>query len=259
MMSLFRRWRRRRLLERSDLSPAHWHPVWQGVPTLPGLTNRQNAHLRELATLFLAEKAIEPVQGLVVSDAMGQYIALHACLPLVGLDIDWYRTWHAVVLYPDTFVSTFNEQDAAGVVHRVREPRMGESWDRGPLVLSWSDALATGEYLDGYNVIVHECAHKLDALDGVANGKPPLHRDMSVQQWADVFGRAYEALCDEIDRGIEPVIDPYGSEAPEEFFAVVSEAFFEVPQNLLDTYPAVYEQMRLFYRQDPLQRLRASR
>lgn len=255
MFSWFRNRRRRGLLQRSDLSLNHWNPVWQDVPTLQGLTPEQGTRLRELATLFIAEKAIEPVRGLVVNDAMGQYIALHACLPLVGLDIDWYRTWHAVVLYPDTFVSTFHEQDAAGVVHRVREPRMGESWDRGPLVLSWADALATGEYLDGYNVIVHECAHKLDALDGVANGKPPLHRGMSVQQWADVFGTAYEEMLGELDRGIEPVIDPYGSEAPEEFFAVVSEAFFEVPQILIDTYPAVYEQMRLFYKQDPLQRM----
>jgi len=257
MFHWFRQRRRRRLLDNSDTSAEHWAKAWNGLPLLEGIDHPDSRRLRELATLFLHEKAFSPARGMRITLGMRQFVALQACLPLLGLDLDWYRGWFAVVVYPATFVSTFDTEDDAGVVHRIREPRSGESWDRGPLILSWGDALAGGEVRDGYNVVLHECAHKLDALDGAANGKPPLHRDMNPQQWADVFGAAYEDHCSQIDGGIDPLLDPYAAEEPAEFFAVLSEAFFEVPQDILATYPEVYDQLRRFYRQDPARRLSA--
>lgn len=257
MFHWIRQRRRKRILSRADTSPAHWANAWNGLPLLQGLDTEEARRLREMAAIFVEEKAFSPARDMRITRGMRQFVALQACLPLLQLDLDWYQGWYAVVVYPDTFVSTFDEQDEVGVVHRVREPRMGESWDRGPLIISWADTLASGETRDGYNVIVHECAHKLDALDGDANGKPPLHRDMSVQQWADVFGAAYEDLCAHVDSGADTLIDPYAAEAPEEFFAVLSEAFFEVPEDIVDTYPEVYEQLRRFYRQDPVSRLAA--
>lgn len=254
MFHWLRRRRRKRLLSRSDTSPAHWANAWNGLPLLAGLETDGSQRLREMAAIFAHEKAFSPARNLRITRGMRQYIALQACLPLLGLDLDWYRGWFAVVVYPDTFLSTFDEHDETGVVHRVREPRMGESWDRGPLILSWADTLAGGEACDGYNVVIHECAHKLDALDGNANGKPPLHRDMSVQQWADVFGAAYDDFCAQVDGGVTTLLDPYAAEAPEEFFAVLSEAFFEVPADIVDSFPEVYEQLRRFYRQDTLRR-----
>lgn len=247
--------RRRLILERSDTSAEYWSNAWNGLALLHGLTPDSQHRLRELATLFLHEKAITPAHGMRITRGIKQFIALQCSLPVLGLELDWYRGWHSLILYPDTFISAFDAEDGDGVVHKVREARSGESWDIGPLILSWADALASGEALDGYNVIIHECAHKLDALDGAANGRPPLHRDMSPQQWTDVFGAAYEDHCQQIDRGACTGIDPYAAEAPEEFFAVLSEAFFETPAELIDAYPDVYGQLRRFYRQDPVARL----
>jgi len=104
-------------------------------------------------------------------------------------------------------------------------------------------------------VVIHECAHKLDLLNGVANGMPPLHPEMVLTAWTEAFTVAYDALCQCLDGGWEPPIHSYAAESPAEFFAVVSEAFFEVPAVLRTAYPAVYAQLRAYYRQDPALRL----
>jgi len=257
MLRWLQNYRRRRTLDRSDTSPDYWSKAWNGLALLEGLGSAESQRLRELATLFVHEKAMAPARGMRITQGMKQYVALQCSLPVLGLDLDWYSGWYSVVIYPNTFVSTFDSEDSAGVVHQVREARSGESWDRGPLILSWADALASGDTRDGFNVVIHECAHKLDALDGRANGCPPLHRDMSVQQWADVFGAAFEDHRSQLDREARTIIDPYAAEGPEEFFAVLSEAFFEVPADLVDSYPEVYDLLRRFYRQDPALRLRS--
>jgi Mlc titration factor MtfA (ptsG expression regulator) len=126
----------------------------------------------------------------------------------------------------------------------------GEAWLKGPLILSGRDAMRSGA-LDGINVVIHECAHKLDMLNGDANGFPPLHRGMNAAEWSRVFSAAYEDLCRRVDAGHHTAIDPYATENPGEFFAVLSEVFFEMPVRLRQSYPSVYEQMTAFYRQDP--------
>jgi Mlc titration factor MtfA (ptsG expression regulator) len=257
MWSPVRNWRRRRALARADTSEVAWRTAWSRLPLLEGLSVAEGRRLRELAALFLAEKTLEPAQDLKVEPWMTQELALQAALPVLGLDLDWYRGWYSVVLYPDTFVSEFETEDEAGVVHRVREERSGEAWDRGPLVLSWADVEA-GTRPDGFNVVIHELAHKLDVLNGAVNGMPPLHRTMSPRAWAEAFQAAYDDLAEQVDAGRDTLIDPYAAESPAEFFAVVSEAFFEVPGDLQYACPGVYAQLRQFYRQDPLARLAAS-
>jgi hypothetical protein len=134
----------------------------------------------------------------------------------------------------------------------------GESWERGPVILSWADAEEGGARgAPAYNVVIHEFAHKLDMRNGEANGFPPLHANMSRTRWSDAFTFAYRDFCDRLDSGLDVAIDAYGAESPAEFFAVVSETFFESPVELLEAYPAVYEQLAQFYRQDPAARLRS--
>jgi hypothetical protein len=108
---------------------------------------------------------------------------------------------------------------------------------------------------DGYNVVIHELAHKLDMRNGDANGHPPLHAGMSDAAWARDLSGDYGDLSRRVRRGEETPIDPYGAESAGEFFAVCSEAFFELPHLLRDEYPATYAQLVAFYRQDPTSRL----
>ena len=249
-------WWRARILtrERQRYASADRAAAWAALPLLAGLPPEQAARLADLALLFLRDKRLEPVQGLVLTDRMRLIIALQAALPILELGLDWYRGWYAVILYPSEFVSGQEYLDADGLVWVDDQVKSGEAWERGPVILSWAD-VATGLDLDGYNVVVHEMAHKLDLRDGAANGRPPLHSHMAAQTWAREMSAAYADLGRRVERGEDTPLDPYGAESPGEFFAVVSEAFFETPDLLDDCYPSVYDQLRAFYRQDPRRRL----
>jgi len=253
-MGWFVRWRRARILRRAGFNESAWQETVNRYSFVRTLTDSERARLRELVILFLHEKAIHGARGMIVHDEMRLAIAVQACILILNLDLDCYRGWSEVIVYPDEFVAEYEYMDEAGVVHRVREPMTGESWLQGPVVLSWADA-AAADRGSGYNVVIHEFAHKLDMLNGDANGFPPLHADMSREAWSQALGTAYEDFCRHVDHGEETLIDPYAADDPAEFFAVMSEAFFEIPQALQAAYPEVYRQLALFYRQDPAARL----
>ena len=181
-------------------------------------------------------------------------IALQACLPILHLGLDWYEGWYAVIVYPGEFVPKREWIDDDGVVWSSAEPMSGEAWEQGPIILSWADVEA-GRERDGYNVVIHELAHKLDMRDGAANGCPPLHRSMSHSAWAEAFGHAYRDLSRRVEAGEDTTIDPYATASPAELFAVCSEVFFELPHLLANEYPAVYGQLSEVCRQVPAQRL----
>lgn len=246
-----RAWRRQRILRRHPLPELPWLALIDTTPLLRRLADDERRRLRELATLLLHTKAVTGANGLVPTPDMQLRVAALAALPILGLDTDWYANWHEVVLYPDAFVQQHEWMDEASVVHEERRELDGESWLQGPVVLAWPEVVTGGQ---GRNLVVHEIAHKLDMLDGDANGRPPLHRDMDPAAWHEAFSRAYAAMVEEVDSGRATRIDPYAADAPEEFFAVTSEAFFETPCLLQAAFPAVYAQLRLFYRQDPLRR-----
>ena len=247
------RWLRSRALERQRqaFTEDDWQVAWEALPLLDRLDDEQAGRLAELALLFLHEKRLEPVQGLVLDAPMRLVIALQACLPILELGLDWYDGWYAVVVYPGEFVSDHERMDEHGVVWNEAEIRSGESWERGPVILSWAD-IESGLEPDGYNVVIHELAHKIDMHDGAPNGRPPLHPGMSGEDWARAWSDAYADHCRRVDAGEDTPIDPYGSESPAEFFAVLCEVFFEIPELLDSEYPEVYLQLRDFYRQDPL-------
>jgi Mlc titration factor MtfA (ptsG expression regulator) len=141
--------------------------------------------------------------------------------------------------------------DENGVVHEYDDAVLGEAWEDGPVLISWFD---DPEDADGVNVVIHEFAHKLDMENGTVDGMPRLPADISRRDWVAAFEPAYQDFCKRVDSGEDTFLDPYAADHPAEFFAVMSEAFFETPDVLHDEYPAVYEQLRRFYRQDPLHR-----
>jgi Mlc titration factor MtfA (ptsG expression regulator) len=253
-MSWFARWRRERVLRRQLVAEGAFAHVVEGLPILRGLSAEELARLRERASLLLHDKTFSEAGGAAVDEAMQLAIAVQASLLTLNLDEDSYQGWREIILYPDEFLRPREEVDEAGVVHHSRDILAGESWHGGPLVLSLADVEASGQ-ADGYNVVLHEFAHKLDMLNGDANGFPPLHRGMDAAAWAHEFSQAYEDLCTRVDAGEETPIDPYATYNPAEFFAVLTEAFFEIPGLLHTEYPGVYAQLRQFYRQHPLVRM----
>lgn len=248
---MFKRWRRRRLLARHAIPDEHWAAALAAWPALERLTGEQRERLRALALLFLHEKNFEAARGMVLDEEKCVRIAAMACLPVLELGFDAYAGFRSVVIHPDEFVvrdRTIEDED--GVVHVGDDVLSGEAHEQGPVVLAWSEVEASGRG-EGYNVIVHELAHKLDMLGGEASGVPPLHGGMRVPEWVAAFDAAYEELNDALERDEEPWIDPYAAEDPAEFFAVCVELFFDVPRSLRAEYPEVYEQLRRYFKQDP--------
>jgi len=237
-----------------------------------GLAPADSERLRALASQFLARKHFSATHGLELTPFMRVQVAAQACILVLELGIGWYDGWTEVIVYPGQFAPEREVVDEAGVVHLVNDPMAGEAWLGGPVILSYEDVALTSDEdarVAGYNVVIHEFAHKLDMLSGDPNGFPPLHEGMSPAAWRDAFRDAYGDFCRRVDEAdalaerdggaaLDALpIDPYAAESPSEFFAVVSEAFFETPEWLQPAYPAVYGQLRLFYRQDPLARLPA--
>ncbi|MDN5753261.1 MAG: zinc-dependent peptidase [Nitrosospira sp.] len=253
----FKTWYRHRILENESIPDDLWRETVARLRFLRGLSRVELKRLRECATLFLHAKQINGAHGLIITGEMHVMIAVQACVLILNLDLDYYDGWVEIIVYPGEFIRDYEYADEDGVVHRGREPLSGESWLGGPVILSWEDAaVAEAETKPdaGYNVVIHEFAHKLDMLNGDANGFPPLHADMSQQAWSETFSKAYADFCLNVDADEPTVIDPYAAESPAEFFAVMSEAFFETPLVVKLHFSAVYEQLALFYRQEPAQR-----
>ncbi len=251
----FHRWRKQQLLRHMRIPIGLWEQVSHEALACYHLSSHELHRLRELASLFLQRKSFSGAGGLVLDDRIRALISAEACLLILDLDLDYFDGWREIIVYPGSFVVEREQQDAIGLVHKQRAVLGGEAWGRGPVILARDDA-QPGVQVHGESpsVILHEFAHKLDMLNGAANGMPPLHSDMNRHDWTRIFNHAYEQLRVRIDQQLSTDIDPYAAENPAEFFAVLSEAFFRLPIQLHHDHPDLYDQLRLFYRQDPLQR-----
>ena len=254
MFNWFRQWRAERVVRANPIDERDWRQVLEQLPLLNGLTADELTRLRRLAILFMHEKDFVGIQGVVLTGNMALLIALQACLPILNLGIEWYRGWRSILVYPAGFKTQRTQMDASGVAHEAEHHLAGEAWNQGGVVLAWNETAKAG-VIDGHNLVIHEFVHKLDMLNGAADGFPPLRAGMSVDDWTESFGRAYDDLCEKVARGEHTNIDRYGATNPAEFVAVTSEVFFELPTLLRDTYPLVYRNYVAFYGQDPAQRL----
>lgn len=232
-----------------------WRAALARLPYAQALDAPEQARLKELVFRFLRTKTFEGAAGFTISDAVRVEIALQACLLILNLGIDHYDGWHSVIVYPEDFEVPREYIDDAGVVHQWVEAVAGESWEIGPVILSWDAANSGDEHL---NIVLHEFAHKLDMLDSSANGCPPLPAGMSQAAWAQDFQAAYRQFCTALDRGLPVSFDEYAGESPAEFFAVLSEVFFLRPETIESEFPNVYGHLRAYYRQDPAKLLKRS-
>jgi MtfA peptidase len=247
-------WRRRRAAARAGYDPMRWRRLRGRSWLLSTLDDDEAERLRELTIAFLNRYTIEGVAGFTVDDEVRWTIAAQACVPVLELGLSRYAGWREVVVYPGEFLARHEYVDEHGIAHEEHRELSGEAGPRGPIVLSWVDVERdqSGEF-EG-NVIVHECAHKLDLLDGDANGRPPLTAGMNPADWARVCEAAFTDIQHYRSRPDDAPVDIYAAEDPGEFFAVISEAFFTHPLSLLDWNPELYRQLRRFYRQDPAPR-----
>jgi len=253
LLSGLKKRRDERTLKRRPIPDALWQLTLARYPFLARRTAEDLAALRDLATLFLADKEFHGAQGLHVTDEMAVAIAAQACLPVLRLGLEWYDSFVVIVVHPDEVVARREVMDEDGVVHHYDETIVGEAPGAGPMMLTWQDIEAAGEWADvGYNVVIHEFAHVLDMCDGAEpDGIPPLPDRAAREAWAGVIDAEFDAFCERVDAEEETMLDPYGAEAVDEFFAVASEAFFVMPVEFRLEHPALYDLLAGYYRQDP--------
>lgn len=252
MTEWWRRWRRKRALERRPIPDELWQLTLLRFPFLAAREEADLLALREMSTLFLAEKEFFGARGLEVSDPMAVAIAAQACLPALKLGLQWLDGFVGIVVHEDAVVARREVEDEDGVVHAFDEELSGEAMSGGPVMLAWRDVDESGlSAVDGYNVVVHEFAHVIDMRGGVTAGLDEIDPDSERGAWLNALADEFERFADAVDREEETFLDPYGAEALEEFFAVAAEAFFVAPGELQGEQPRVYELLKAFFRQDP--------
>ena len=248
-----RYWSRRRLRQKllvSELSAHQRAIVKASVPLIRKLPASLLRTLEGKIALFLHQIEFFGCDGLEVTEEMRLSIAAQACLLVVNTEA-WYINLRTILIYPGAFKSRRAEHNGFVVTER-ETVRTGESWARGPVVLSWADArLGAMDETDGHNVVFHEFAHQLDDLSGHTDGVPVLGKAQSYAEWARVFTSAFNTHCRKVEAGHGSVFDPYGATGPEEFFAVAVETFFERPAELQREEAGVYRQLARFFQLDP--------
>ncbi len=252
-----RLFRRRRLRHQAIVGrpfPDDWLRFTQrSLPFYRRLPAEHRRALREGIQIFIAEKEFLGIGHLEITDQIKVTIAASACLLVVGIpELGVFPRLGEVIVHPHDFGDVVEAVGPDGRRYRIHQTRAGEAWRRGPVVLAWDSVRrSVARPCDGYNVLFHEFAHVLDMQAGIADGSPPLGSKQRQATWSRVFEAEYQAFREEGRRGRLTFLDPYGASNPAEFFAVVTEHFFEQPQELKARHRQLYDQLKGFYCQDP--------
>ena len=227
--------------------------IQQRMPYFRQMPADLQLQLKQHIQIFIAEKTFVGCNGIKVTDEIKVTIAAQACLLLLNRKTDYYPKLKTILVYPSAFLKEQNQRNADGTQNTRKVALSGESWDFGKIVLSWQDSLHGAELPnDGSNVVIHEFAHQLDQENGKANGSPILGKGQSYQCWSEVFTQQFEVLRKQAAAGTPSIFDYYGATEPAEFFAVVSEVFFEKSKQFSIEHPALYRQLTTYYKVDPI-------
>lgn len=242
--------RRRRIKRR--IFPCDWlMMIERNVPLYKRLPASLQQRLQEHINVLLTEKKFKGCGGLEITDEIKLTIAAQAALLLLNERGTYFSKLHLILVYPSAFIA--NQTTAFGEQYLEEiQVKSGESWQIGIVVLSWEDIRRDAlNWKDGRNVILHEFAHQLDQESGHVSGVPILAKQSDYVSWGRVFRKEYEKLCYEVEQGVETVIDEYGATNPAEFFAVVTETFFEKPFQMKREHPELYQELKRYYQLEP--------
>ncbi len=253
--ALLSAWRRARV--RARPFPPAWRAILRTrMPGFARLPADLQLRLKKHVQVLLAEKPFIGCAGLEVSDEVRVLVAAQAALLLLGRRATLFPQLRQVLVYPSAFLVQRSSAGEGGVVHDARRALAGESWQQGQVILAWDEVLRGAAVPDdGHNVVVHEFAHQLDQENGPANGAPWLGGPDGRRRrarWAAVMAAEFDALQQRVAAGAPGLIDAYGATDPAEFFAVISEVFFERPQDLAASHPRLYAELAGCYRVNPL-------
>jgi len=239
--------------------PEEWnHIIQKNVPYYRYLPPKLQTKLQGLINIFLDEKTFEACAGLELTDEMRVTIAAQACILMLGIEdlSTFYEDLRSILVYPETYVAKVKNQHNSFFVEEGFQQRNGEAWQRGHVVLAWDEVQKGAlDIHDGQNLVFHEFAHQLDYEYGATEQVEEQYEDSSYLSWARVVGNEYRKFLHALQRNQQTLINSYGAKNLAEFFAVVTEYFFEKPTELKQKHPQLYDQLKQFYRQDPAEYL----
>ena len=247
--------KRRRLLR--ERRRAGFRPEWRAIverrlPHWSYLTDEERERLEQLTSTLMFDTRWEAANGFELTDEIQVVIASQAALLILGLPDDSYRNIRSILVHPTTLVLNGEHSQVPGLASREPVPIVGLAEHRGPVLIVWDTALHDARHPGtGHNVVFHEFAHQLDMLDGTVDGTPPLATQEQFARWVEVCTQVYDQV---VDGTAGRTLDPYAGINPGEFFAVVTEAFFDRPAALRSEHRDLYEVLSEFYRQDPAAR-----
>jgi Mlc titration factor MtfA (ptsG expression regulator) len=228
---------------RSKPFPKEWEKYLdENVKLYAFLPAHLKDELKGYVNLFVAQKHFEGAGGLSVTDEMRVTVAALACLMLLNRKTRNYPRLRTVILYPSAYIADPNTDTV----------RLGESWNEGEVVLAWDHVTSSShDFRSGKNLVLHEFAHRLDQEDGAGDGVPDLETQAQYFTWAEVMSKEFERLQKRVNKGYKTLIRPYGATNAAEFFACITETFFEKPNQLKKKHPEVYHELQEFYHLDP--------
>lgn len=263
MLERLKRWRAERFAARHPFPDAAWAEARARLPLLAALDDAAAAALGERAWRFLHAKRLSLHPELAESTPFDLparlALAAQACLLTLGWSdeehVEAFANVHEVLILPDAFRRQVEEMDEFGVMHEYVDERAGETSHQGPVVVAFPDLMESGDFT-GFNVLIHEFAHKLDLGNSLdVDGFPPLPDDIDPREWHRVFMGVWEDLQARLECGEATPIDDYAATHPGECFAVCCEAFFTAPDLLEEAYPALYRLLKRYFRLETLPRL----
>ena len=244
---------RREKLRQTPLSQSWISVLKTNVPLYNRLPFADQVELGGHIQVFLAEKIFEGCRGLEITDEIRLTIAAQACILLLHRQTDYYPGLTSILVHPQAYLATHRQHLGSGVIIEGDEVRLGESWHRGSVVLSWEDVKRQSlGHNNAQNVVLHEFAHQIDIAGGQGDSSPVLQQAASFAQWVSTSQENYEQLCADVGADRPTVLDDYGTTNPAEFFAVATECFFENPHQLRQYHPQLYNELKEFYQQDPV-------
>ncbi|WP_192021346.1 zinc-dependent peptidase [Shewanella sp. WPAGA9] len=225
----------------------HRFPYFKAMPT--DLQLQLKKHIQ----VFIEEKEFIGCDGFIITDEVRVTIAAQACLLLLNRKTDYYPKLRQILVYPYAFIVEKQGTDFAGVQSNQRNVLLGESWGNGKIILSWKSTIdGAADPTDGQNVVIHEFAHQLDQENGQANGAPPLRDITSYSAWSTILGQEFDTLQRCASQQLPSLFNYYGATNPAEFFAVITETFFEMPHDFYQQHPLLYKELSRFYQLDPI-------
>ncbi|NRD73284.1 zinc-dependent peptidase [Shewanella sp. VB17] len=234
--------------------PAQWRAILKhGMPYFRSLPADLQLQLKGLIQIFINEKEFIGCDGIIINDEIKVTIAAQACLLLLNRNTDFYPKLKQILVYPSIFIVKNQEQKVGGVIGEQHRVLSGESWETGKVVLSWQTTQADAAApKNGNNVVIHEFAHQLDQEAGHANGAPILHSIGDYTRWSTVLTREFELLQTQAQHNTPSIFSYYGATNPAEFFAVITEVFFERPDEVYQSHRALYIELTHFFKLDPI-------